>query len=144
MEHFRKNFFFYILITLVLVVGVVSYNRILINQDYLIEYEGECDPATEECFTGCEDETCTEEYYYTKMIKYAPDLYQECGSDITNCETANVCLPDDHECSVTYCDTKIDDTVCETFTEEPETQNSNQESSEEKSLPINENLDINL
>jgi|SRR3989338_11679671 len=107
MKHFHNNFLFYILALFIIVVGVISYNRFIVNQDYLVGYEGECDPATEECFVGCEDDACAEEYFYTKMIKYAPDLYQECGSDITDCEAASVCLPDDRVCSITYNDTNI-------------------------------------
>jgi len=53
------------------------------------------------------------------MQKYAPDLFAQCGDDITECEVANVCLPqEDTQCSVTYCDLELDAGECETLTEE--------------------------
>lgn len=142
MEHFRKNFFFYIITSLIIVVGVISYSRLFINQDYLVEYEGECDPITENCFVGCEDDECTEEYYYTKIIKYAPDLNQQCGKDITDCESANICLSDDRECSVTYCDIETDKEICELITREQDMQNANEENTEEPLLENNTNDNI--
>jgi hypothetical protein len=106
--NFRNNFFSFILILIIIIIGVISYFRFIVRHDYLVGYEGECDPTAESCFIGCNDDTCTEEYYYTKMQKYAPDLYAECGKDITDCEAADVCLPEDQKCSVTYCDSEID------------------------------------
>lgn len=133
--HFREHFFFYILLLLVIIIGIVSYYRFVINYDYIVSYEGVCEPSTESCFIGCEDDSCTEEYYYSKVQKYAPDLYNECGLDITDCEEANICLPNDRECSVTYCDTEIDGKDCETLTEESDAQDSDQiDSTEEESL----------
>ena len=106
-HHFRDHILSYILIPLIIVVSVLSYYRFIINQDYVIQYEGICDPAMESCFLGCADDECTEEYGYSIVQKYAADLYAQCGSDITDCEAANMCLPDDRECSITYNDTNI-------------------------------------
>lgn len=100
--HLHDHFFFYTLVLLIIVIGIASYFRFIVNQDYLVGYEGVCDPATEKCFKGCEDDACTKEYYYSEVVKYAPDLYRECGKDITDCEAASVCLPDDRKCSVIY------------------------------------------
>lgn len=110
---FINNFF---LITLaVSVIGVIfsSYNRFIIHHDYIVGYEGTCDPEIYKCFVGIDDSS-GEEYYYTKMKKYEPDLYLECGVDITDCENANMCLDYDRECTITYCDekTKTEDEVC--------------------------------
>lgn len=103
-----KHFFTIIIILLVVVVAVVSYYRFMVKYDYLIGYEGECDPAINSCFVGCNDDACTSKYYYTEMIKYAHSLYKECGKDITGCSTASVCLSSDKDCSITYCDPKKD------------------------------------
>jgi hypothetical protein len=81
----------------------------MVRQDYLVRYEGTCDATIQKCFIGCEDDACTKESNYSKVVKYAPDIYKECGEDITDCEAANTCLPNDRNCSVTYCDPKIDD-----------------------------------
>lgn len=106
----------------------------MVKYDYLIEYEGECDPATQECFIGCEDDACSEEYYYVKVQKYAADLYAECGKDITDCESANTCLADDRECSIIYCDAETDGGGCETLMEKDSLGNEKNISEEE--LPI--------
>ena len=93
----------------------------MVSHDYIISYEGVCDPVTETCFVGCEDDDCTKEYHYSKIQKYAPDLYNACGKTIINCKTANTCLPSDRGCSITYCDDEIDGYTCEKITEENKT-----------------------
>jgi len=131
-QKIRNHFFFYILATLIFVVGVFSYYRFIIKQDYMIGFEGVCDPVanTNKCFAGCEDDACTKEYYYLKMVKYAPDLYRECGEDITDCESANSCLPGDHDCSETYCNPEDEGDTCAT---EKNTQNDKNDVKEESS-----------
>ncbi len=123
-EHFRKHFFPYILIIAVIISGGFSYYRFMIKYDYLVGYEGVCDQAVEKCFIGCEDDACTTEYYYTKMQKYEPDLFTECGVDITDCENANVCLLNDRDCSITFCDekTKTGDEECTSSVKKSDTQ----------------------
>lgn len=113
-QNFSDHFFFYILTILVFLSGIFSYNRFIVKQDYRVGYEGICDPTTNinKCFIGCDDDACTEEYYYSKMVKYAPDLYGECGEDITDCEGANFCLPSDRDCSVTYCNPEVEGDNC--------------------------------
>jgi len=69
---------------------------------------------------NCEDDACTKVDYYDNVIKYAPDLFNECGGDITDCEVASRCLPSDHKCSISYCDKNNSNDTCE-----PETQNNN-------------------
>lgn len=119
--HFRKHFFSYILIIAILANVGFSYYRFIIKHDYLVGYEGTCDPKIEKCFTGCTDDACTENYYYSQMRKYEPDLFAECGADITDCETASICLPSDRRCSITYCNTEIDGSdAC--YTEQSNTQ----------------------
>jgi hypothetical protein len=102
--HFRGHILLYILLPLVLLSAAASFYRFVVTSDYIVEYEGECDPAAESCFEGCEDDECTEPYPYKQMQKYASDLRAACGPDITDCEAASVCLPGDAECSVLYCD----------------------------------------
>jgi hypothetical protein len=93
-------------------VAVASYFRFFIDRDYIVSYEGTCDPQTTTCFSGCKDDNCIETYEYSKVQKYGADLYAECGDDITNCQSANICLPTDRKCSITYCDTKADGVAC--------------------------------
>ena len=100
----QKYFFFYLLLVIILITGIFSYFRFIIQHDYIVYYEGECDPAIESCFVGCNDDGCNDKYYYSKVQKYAPDLLKECGADIVDCAEANICLSTDKECSITYCD----------------------------------------
>ena len=123
-KFFNNNFFLLILLFAVIIVVFLSYNRFIVRQDYIVGYEGNCDPALESCFVGCEDDECTSKYYYTKMQKYEPDLYAECGADITDCENANICLQNDRDCSIVYCDEKIKtkDEECVPGVERPDAQ----------------------
>lgn len=125
MEDKHKHFFPHILVLLIVLTSVASYYRFIIKQDYMVEYESVCNPLAEKCFIGCEDDACTKEYFYSKVFKYAPDLYRECGKDITNCEAANVCLPDDRKCSITFCDTEVDGSICKIPTSNLNTQSDN-------------------
>lgn len=122
--NFRDHIASFILIVLILLISIFSYYRFFIINDYIIKYEAECDFTTKNCFIGCEDDACTQQYYYFYIQKHADDLYQQCGEDITNCETSNFCLPSDRECSINYCNTEADGNLCEMITEEIETQDS--------------------
>lgn len=108
----RNHFFLYILLVFVVTVGVLSYYRFSVKHDYYVGYNGSCDPSTESCFVQNEDGTDTKSIYFSKMKKYAPDLFRECGSDITNCSEANICLSSDHNCSKIYCDKNIGEDNC--------------------------------
>lgn len=111
-QHLSKHIFLYTIALCITIMVIVSFYRFIIKNDYLVYYESTCDPYTQSCFESCEGE-CT---YYMKMQKYAPDIYAQCGKDITDCESANACLSSDRKCSITYCDTKIDEN-CKTITE---------------------------
>lgn len=121
---FYNNFFLYVFIFFIILFIISSFYRFIIKHDYLVGYEGVCDTTIEKCFIGYEEgDSGVEEYYYSKMIKSEFDLYRECGKDITDCEAANMCLPEDRECSVTYCEAGIDDNICTTPIEESIKQN---------------------
>lgn len=116
---FQKHVFLYLLIPLVLISAGYSYYRFMVAHDYVVGYQGTCDPATRKCFVGCNNDnqdisSCTDTYYYAKMQKYAVDLYAECGPDITDCADASTCLAQDRKCSVTYCDPANADDTCST------------------------------
>lgn len=130
---FRNHILSYSLVLLIVVIGILSYFRFIVNHDYIVEYEGICDPVLEKCFVRYEEDGGSEEYYYFYIQKYAADLYAQCGKDITDCEEANICLSSDRECSITYCD-ETDGSICETLTEETKVQNEEQKSIEGESL----------
>jgi hypothetical protein len=112
----------------------------MVLNDYVVAYEGDCDPYTESCFVGCEDDECTEEYYYTLIEKYAPNVKAQCGTDITECDAAYECLPEDGgRCQITYCDPDVDgDETCEVLMEVDQIQESTEalEVTEEINEPV--------
>lgn len=115
----KSKILFWIFIVLIALSTSASYYRFMMLQDYLVAYEGECDPYTQVCFAGCEDDECTSEYYYSQIEKYAPNVFEQCGKDITDCESAFTCIPDDGEkCSITFCSPDIDGDICEELTVE--------------------------
>ena len=94
---------FYIFLLLLLLSVAGSYYRFMVAHDYVVGYEGDCDPMEHSCFIGCEDEECSEQYYYSHIERYAPALYEECGVDIVDCGSAFSCSSDSEDCIVTYC-----------------------------------------
>lgn len=116
---FLRNHFFSITIFVlfVLLLGG-SYVRFMVQQDYLVSYEGDCDPHTESCYEGCEDDACTETYYYSVIERQAAELYALCGPDISECDAAYECEPGVAICSISYCDPEEEgEDVCVNVTE---------------------------
>jgi hypothetical protein len=103
-----RNFFPYSVVFLVLLFACTSFYRFLVLQDYVVAYEGECDPVTESCFIGCDDESCTSEYYYSTIERHSREIYALCGPNILECEAAQTCNTGSGFCSVTYCDPEVD------------------------------------
>lgn len=116
-EHFKKYFLVYTVIPLLILLAASSYYRFMVTHDYIVSYEGECDPVTENCFVDCEDEECTADYYYTIVERHSVEIFNICGDDITDCEEANACPANSETCSVIYCDIELDGEACETFDE---------------------------
>jgi hypothetical protein len=113
--HFQKYILIYTIVPLFVITVTASYYRFMVANDYMVSYEGDCDPYTEQCYIGCEDDECTEEYFYTIIQKHAVDLLNTCGDDINDCDDAYTCLESDRECSITYCDFENNANVCETM-----------------------------
>lgn len=109
----RSHLLTVVLVPTLLIMGVTSYVRFIVNHDYMVGYEGKCDPVTQTCFIGCEGDECAEPYYYSEIEKYAADLYAQCGPDISNCPSAQMCQEGERACSITYCDSEIDGDMCE-------------------------------
>lgn len=127
------------LIPLLLISLFLSYNRFVVENDYVVAYEGDCDPATESCFVGCEDDACAEQYYYTTIEKHAAELREVCGTDITDCEEAYSCQETDAYCEVTYCDASTDDCYGPTgITESEEEEDESEEATGEGEAEVTE------
>jgi hypothetical protein len=111
--HFKKFLLTYTLIPLLVLSAGAGYYKFQVLGDYMITYEGWCDELNEECYVGCEDETCTEEYYFTYVSRHVRDIESLCGPDITDCDEADYCQEDEITCEVEYCDNTDDE--CESF-----------------------------
>lgn len=92
-----------VLIPLCVVAAGFSFYRFVIGEDYIVQYEGVCDPEVESCFTACEDDACSSVYHFSSVQKYAAEVHASCGADITDCEAASMCLPTDTFCEIEYC-----------------------------------------
>ena len=119
MTSFLKRSLLYLLIPLSLLAIGASYYRFMVLSDYIVEYDGMCDPASESCFVGCVDDECTEIYYYALVRKDAASAYAQCGPNVLECEAASVCLPTDVMCEITYCspESVIEGDTCENLDE---------------------------
>lgn len=108
---FKDHPMLYILVPLGVIAISFSFYRFMVAGTYIVEYEGDCDPATQSCFFACEDEECSSVYYHSWMQKNNADLFTQCGPDITDCEAAFTCLSTDRHCTIEYCDSSTDECV---------------------------------
>ncbi len=123
--HFRENILIYTIVPLLILLSAASYYRFVIQKDYLVSYEGDCDPYTETCFLYCEDDECTEPFYYSIIERKASEVFALCGTDVTLCDEAYECQENVETCSVTYCDIEFDGKECEVLTEKDFTEDFN-------------------
>ena len=100
---FKRYILLYTLIPLLILTIAATYYRFMIINDYIVFYEGECDPYENSCFVGCEDEECNEEYFYTKIERHASGIARLCDDDIVDCEFANMCTHEELQCRIEYC-----------------------------------------
>lgn len=89
---------------LLLFMIIVSYVRFVVLTDYLVSYEAICDPQAQSCYVGCDNEDCSENYYYAIITRHANEIEALCGKDISDCSAADTCSADEEQCAVEYCD----------------------------------------
>ncbi len=107
------NLLLYINVLLLFFVVFGSYFRFAVIHDYLVAYEGDCDPAEESCYADCEDDECTELYYYSVIERHAAEVKDLCGDDVTECDDAYECQPDVNYCEIYFCDPEEEEeTTC--------------------------------
>jgi hypothetical protein len=113
--NFKKNILLYTILPLLLLAISASYFRFMVTHDYLVMYEGECDPYVSVCFEYCEDEDCIDPFYYTEVVRSASQIHANCTNDITSCDFAYTdCGSDETECKISYCDMYSETGRCET------------------------------
>lgn len=84
------------------------YYRFMVVHDYILYDEIECDPYTDSCFIYCEDDECTEPFYYAQMERPAINLMELCGGYDEDCDAVYACTDAEVDCTVTFCDPDID------------------------------------
>lgn len=111
---FRKYFLVYTLLPLIVLLISASFYRFIILRDYIVVFEGDCNPESSNCFIGCNDEECTDIYHFVKVRTHASEIYAKCGNNIKDCEAANSCdIKSETRCSVSQCDPVTDGDSCE-------------------------------
>jgi len=116
--NFKKHILLIFLVLLVILTFSSSYYRFVVTGDYLVSYEGTCDPEISTCYVGCEDDECTTEYYFTVIQREHNSIYNLCGENILECEAANFCQEAETNCSVSFCDMETEADACETVNED--------------------------
>lgn len=129
--HIKKHYFLYTILLLLFLSVLASTYRFSIIHDYTIYDEFECDPSTDSCFLYCEDEECSEPWYYVEVERDAGNLLQFCNGNLITgytesedpeispepifCDALYECQPDEFPCELTYCDPAIHEN-CANFT----------------------------
>jgi hypothetical protein len=116
----KSKIFFWVLGVLILASIGVTYWRIMLKKDYIIEAEADCDPATETCFVyKCNPQTeeCTgnpdEDTSYYKLIRRNASKIPTCDPADENCQPL-VCGEGEKDCEEILCteQTKTPEDVC--------------------------------
>ena len=103
-----KHLLWLFIIPTIILLSASAYFRFIVQQDYLVLYDVECDPITNSCYIYCEDDDCEYPYYYSLIERYAYEIYESCGDDLSQCESATQCS-DDVYCEQFFCDTLTDE-----------------------------------
>lgn len=110
----KKSKIFFSIFSLLIVGSVaVTYWRIMIKKDYIIEAQADCDPYTEKCFvwecdpaSDVEGEACTgdaeTDTWYFQVIQRNASRIPLCDPNDETCD-ALVCGDNEPECSVAFC-----------------------------------------
>ncbi|HOW60794.1 MAG TPA: hypothetical protein P5548_00230 [Candidatus Moranbacteria bacterium] len=101
-------------ISLIIISVWVTFIRIYVQKDYIIQNQIDCDPTVDACFIWeCdpesteEGEACTGDpemdIWYYAVAQRKANMIPECDPDDENCLPFE-CLEGEEDCSVTFCD----------------------------------------
>jgi hypothetical protein len=116
----KSKIFFWVLGILILASIGVTYWRIMLKRDYIIEAEADCDPTTETCFVyKCDPQTeeCTgnpdEDTSFYKLIKKNASKVPTCNPQDEDCPPL-ACEEGEKDCEEVLCteQTKTPEDVC--------------------------------
>jgi hypothetical protein len=99
----KKYYFSITLLAMLLIATIAIFYRFMVLNDYLVTYEIDCDPQTESCYEGCDNDECTEYYYYAYITREASVVNNLCGADITGCELGGYCQASETNCQIETC-----------------------------------------
>lgn len=117
MSHLKKNLLAYTLIPLLILAISASYFRFMVLYNYEVVHEGFCDPYTESCHEYCEDDLCTDPFYYSWIHRQASSLRELCGGEsVLDCVEAGECSAEEQNCYVSFCDPQVSED-CELLSE---------------------------
>ncbi|MAZ56676.1 hypothetical protein CL653_02710 [bacterium] len=109
----KNNILLFTILPILILSIAASYLRFMVLYDYLVTYEGPCDPEVEVCFEYCETEECDDPFYYSWIEREASELIAICGElDILSCDASQECQISDKTCSISFCNSTVD-TNCE-------------------------------
>jgi hypothetical protein len=111
----KSKIFFIILFLLIAGSIAVTYWRIMIKKDYMVESQIDCDPETEACFiwecdpeSSVEGEACTgdpeEDVWYYKIARRNASMIPLCDPEADETCDPWSCGPAEKDCSETLCD----------------------------------------
>jgi hypothetical protein len=122
MDMIKKNILYFTILPLFVLFVAASYFRFVVQHSYLVSYEGDCDPYTQSCFVFCEDDECSDPFYFSIIERNAAEVYEKCGPDITDCDFAYECQPEAIDCSISFCDPSLDGENCEFLGQDSQSQ----------------------
>jgi hypothetical protein len=110
----KSKILLWVLLFLIIGSVAVTYWRIMIKKDYMIEAQADCDPTIDKCFiwqcdpaSTVEGEKCTgdpdKDTWYYQIIKRKAANIPLCDPADENCR-ALVCEDGEKDCSATFCD----------------------------------------
>jgi hypothetical protein len=121
---FKNHVLLTVLVPLLVLTVAAAYYRAFVSHEYILTYEGECDAYEESCYVSCTDDACSEPFYYSLMTRSAAGITELCNTDnITECEAAYTCLPEEAGCEINFCDPSDESAECEVLeaTDRPDT-----------------------
>jgi hypothetical protein len=138
MEQKYKNIFSFVLVPLIVLSVGASYYQFMVQKNFLVTFEGYCDPEEESCYWGEYEDAC--EYDESKMCWYdyhyrfvekpfstyesqmsecsEPTFFEETEEgdlvflDPSYCEAVDTCEPDEKNCTIEYCDDSNSENEC--------------------------------
>lgn len=117
----KSKIFFWVLGILILAAISVTYWRIMLKRDYIIEAEADCDPTTETCFIyECDPsaEECTgnpdEDTSYYKLVRRNASKIPTCNPEADESCQPLVCGEGENDCEEILCteETKAPEEAC--------------------------------